>query len=1100
MNKNNHFLADNVSISVQYQRSIRLDADFGKHDIFQGFICHETASKVVENMALQVANTNQRAFTWTGPYGSGKSSLALAFASVICTSESIRFSARKKFPKKLLEVIDRTFPVHDTGWIVLPVVGKRSGFKNEIIASINKEVEGENIEFDIPEADLVQHLVRISSKFDGLLLVIDEMGKFLENAAIEGDDIHFFQDLAESSARTDSNLLTLGILHQSFRQYADKLQKNVKDEWSKIQGRFSDIPIIVNSDEIVDLVGSAITRGYKPAYDGIFKKVCDVVKLNRPALHDDFSEKLKKCWPLHPVMAMLLGSISRKQFGQNERSTFTFLSSAEPNGFQDFLKNTYFDNAVSYKPDYYWDYIRANFEILVHSSTEGHRWAQAVESVERAESRVNNVEDIRVSIVKTIAILNLFRNGTGLVASDEVLKTVYPNITETDLSDALKDLSLWRVVVFRKYLGAWAIFEGSDFNIDEAIKEVNSGLEMIDTKLLSRLANLHPIIAKRHYYETGSLRWMDISLQNHSELNKVFKKELMPKGAFGRFVLLLSEENLINIDKKNMSLLLDERKDFDLVVGIPNNSNIILSLGKELIALNTVKDDLGGVLEGDSVARREVDARLDAIRIRLEEELKKAITAAQWFVNGKWSEDVNIHILASKLAEFRFHNTPIIRSEIMNRNKLSSSAAKARRELMHRMVNSERLENLGLEGYPAERGIYEILLKNTSIHRKDVNNTWSFVSPDGSEKCKLSILWSDTDKLFSIGMVNVGDIYSMWGNAPYGIHEGMKPIIFLAYMLSRRDILSVYKDEMFLPEFGDVEVDELLQNENKFKLRKVVIGLDEKAFLDSIAGVIKRLTGRGLVENSPLEAAKGLVKIIFTLPSWTLHTNLVSESSKTVRDLLYKASDPYKILFVDLKEALCQDEQYDEYSYRLENAVLELLSAYPNMLEKFKSHVQREIGTACDIFQRCNYVRQHTDDLRFSAFIDRLDGLFSQEFNVENTISLALNKPAENWRDGDIKEARLIVSEWATKFKHIEAYAVADGRKPKRNVIAVVIGSGENANTRVCEFDILEHERLAALSVVKKFFDDCEHNGLSPKALLGAIAECGIDFAQGEDH
>lgn len=1098
MNKNNHFLADKVSISVQYQRSIRLDADFGKLEPFQGFICHETASKVVENMALQAVSTNQRAFTWTGPYGSGKSSLALVFASAICTSERIRISARKMFPQALLKVIDNAFPIHNSGWVVLPVVGKRSSFKNEIITAINNALEDESIQSDISETELVRELVRISRNYDGLLLVIDEMGKFLENAAIEGDDIHFFQDLAESASRTESNLLTLGILHQSFRQYADKLQENVKGEWSKIQGRFADIPVIVNSDEIVDLVGSAVTREYEPVYSDIFKNVCDVVKQNRPAISDSFSEQLKKCWPLHPVMAILLGPISRKQFGQNERSTFTFLSSAEPNGFQDFLKNTYFDETASYKPDYYWDYIRANFDVSVHSSTEGHRWAQAVESVERAESRVSNVEDIRVSIVKTIAILNLFRNGTGLVASDEVLQTIYPNITEIELSDALKDLSLWRVIVYRKYLGAWAIFEGSDFNIDEAIKEVNSGIEITDTKLLSRLAGLHPIIAKRHYYDTGSLRWMDVSLQNNSELLKTLKKEFISNGSFGRFILLLSEENLLNTDKIDISCSLGERKHFDLVVGVPKNSNIILSLGKELIALNTVKENLGGVLEGDSVARREVDARLDAIRIRLEEELKKAMTSARWLIDGKWCEDVNIHILASKLADIRFHNTPIIRSEIINRNKLSSSAVKARRELMYRMVEREKFENLDLEGYPAERGIYEIVFKHTNIHRRDIDNSWSFLPPSGNGISRLNTLWRDTDGLFSTEMVNVGDIYSMWSRAPYGIHDGIKPIIFLAYMLSRRNILSLYKDDMFLPDFGDVEVDELLQNECKFKLRKVIIGLDEKAFLNSISGVIRKLTGRGLADHSPLEAAKGLVKIIFTLPLWTLHTNLLSQPSKIVRDLLSKASDPYKILFVDLKEALCLDEEYDQYSKRLEDSISELLSAYPNMLENFKIHIQSEIGTDYDIHQRCNYVKQYTDDLRFRAFIDRLDGIFSQEFNVENIISLALNKPRDSWRDGDIKEARLIVSEWATKFKHIEAYAVADCRKSNRNVVAVVLGSGEQAKTRICEFDILEHDRLAALAVVKKLFDDCEHNGLSPKALLSALAEYGIDFVKEE--
>lgn len=290
MNQSNHFLADKVSISVQYQQSIRLDADFGKTEAFQGFICHETASKVVENMAQQAVNTNQRAFTWTGPYGSGKSSLALVFASAICTSESIRISAREKLPQALLKAIDNAFPIGNSGWIVIPVVGKRSGFKNEIISAINNALGYEYIQFDISETELVRELISISRSYDGLLLVIDEMGKFLENAALEDDDIHFFQDLAESTARTESNVLTLGILHQSFRQYADKSQGNVKEEWSKIQGRFSDIPVIVNSDEIVDLVGSAVTREYEPVYNSIFKKLRDVVKQNRPAISDSFSD------------------------------------------------------------------------------------------------------------------------------------------------------------------------------------------------------------------------------------------------------------------------------------------------------------------------------------------------------------------------------------------------------------------------------------------------------------------------------------------------------------------------------------------------------------------------------------------------------------------------------------------------------------------------------------------------------------------------------------------------------------------------------------------------------------------------------------------
>ena len=69
---------------------------------------------------------------------------------------------------------------------------------------------------------------------------------------------------------------------------------------------------------------------------------------------------LEACWPLHPIVACLLGPISRRRFGQNQRSIFGFLNSSEPHGFQDFLNHAGHDEL--YGPDRLWDYLRANLE------------------------------------------------------------------------------------------------------------------------------------------------------------------------------------------------------------------------------------------------------------------------------------------------------------------------------------------------------------------------------------------------------------------------------------------------------------------------------------------------------------------------------------------------------------------------------------------------------------------------------------------------------------------------------------------------------------------------------------------------------------------
>ena len=131
---------------------------------------------------------------------------------------------------------------------------------------------------------------------------------------------------------------------------------------------------------------------------------------------------LEACWPLHPVVACLLGPISRRRFGQNQRSIFGFLNSSEPHGFQDFLKHT--DGERLYGPDRLWDYLRANLEASILASPDGHRWALAAEALERCEAIGGDA--LHVRLLKTIAVIDLFKERSGLVANSEVASHVFP--------------------------------------------------------------------------------------------------------------------------------------------------------------------------------------------------------------------------------------------------------------------------------------------------------------------------------------------------------------------------------------------------------------------------------------------------------------------------------------------------------------------------------------------------------------------------------------------------------------------------------------------------------------------------------------------------
>src|SRR3546814_10690076 len=113
------------------------------------------------------------------------------------------------------------------GWLVIPVVGRRGAVDAAISEAIATAVDGKPNLAAKPREALTSWIARIvaSNAFAGVLLLVDEMGKFLEDAARTGGDVHAFQDLAELSARSDGQLMVIGILHQAFDEYAHRLDR-----------------------------------------------------------------------------------------------------------------------------------------------------------------------------------------------------------------------------------------------------------------------------------------------------------------------------------------------------------------------------------------------------------------------------------------------------------------------------------------------------------------------------------------------------------------------------------------------------------------------------------------------------------------------------------------------------------------------------------------------------------------------------------------------------------------------------------------------------------------------------------------------------------
>ncbi|MEK9539484.1 ATP-binding protein [Pantoea agglomerans] len=1096
-------LLEKVKVTQQYLRSVRIDTDLGRYDSLDGYICNKSAQTVFENIANQVINTEQRAFTLTGPYGSGKSSLAITFLSALMQDKKIRDKAYSRLDKKILPLFNKAFPI-DKGWSILAITGKRANIVQEIYNGFKKITKTEIFEKeDISGHTLIEKLKEFSnsSKHDGLILMIDEMGKYLEHSAQNGEDIHFLQDLAETASRSNGKIILVGILHQAFRQYSSKLGSEAQNDWAKVQGRYVDIPLISSSDETVELLSKAIKvdDSYKiPMDDGSAKVISEVIKKRRPSISSQIEYSLKNCWPLHPAMAVILGPASRRHFGQNERSIFGFISSSEPNAFQDFLKSTSIEDAKSYTPERYWDFLRANLEPAILASPDGHRWAQCVEAVERVEASSDRV---KISLIKNIAILDFFRNNTGLPASNYVLNSLYKGELQEKIEEAINELKKARIIIYRKYIESWSIFEGSDFDIDEALKNEIKNISSLDFNLLSKLAGIRPVIAKKHYHHTGSLRWMDVSLCTLEEFNKKIKSKInISSDRFGELSILMPERGLSCDSIKKELTKIKGKIPKNIIPGVPSQADKIIECGIELMALYSIADNNHEIV-GDSVARRELTARTNILKNSLEEHLKEILRFSTWLIDGSWRSIDNYSSLTSKIADEIFYNTPCLKSELVNRNSLSPNAVKARKDLLHRMLYAEKKENLGLVGWPAERGLHETLLAIPGIH-VNLNNKYGMHIPTKADKAILSPLFKFTDKLFfeENKLTSVNELFSAWEKAPFGVKKGIHPVLFLVYILANKDTMALYKDKYFISKITDSDLDELLQDPSRFHVKKVVVDNNKNKILIGFSEIFSRL-GLASTGAEPLEIARTLVGMVYGLSEWSKRTSTLSDDTKKLRDLLLRASDPHKLLFIDLPFTFPSEDEEDFLS-KIESPIKELLNSYSMLLHNIRSKLLTALEASSENLEeltlRANVVSGISGDFRFDAFSARLKDFKNNNESIESILSLAANKPPRLWSDNDIDIALLEIATWAQKFKQMEVLSAIKNRAPTREAFAFIYDK-QGEKTVQASYNIKFSDEKKIETITSKLLEQLKINSVEKGVLLAALAKASLSIINSED-
>jgi ABC-type molybdenum transport system ATPase subunit/photorepair protein PhrA len=1059
----------------RFARSINVERDAGSAAI-DGYLPVGRALDTVHRIAGSLLDHSvERAFSVTGPYGSGKSSLAVLLDALFAPASDEAFgiatdlvAAVAPDTSDLLQRARAATGAAKSGFLRCLVTAERepvaatvvrallngletyrhshrSREATELIALL-KDLAGDPREPRTRPIDpvAVRHALARASKLAPILLVIDEFGKNLEAFAdARGDaDLFLLQQLAEwSRGETGIPVVVVTLQHMAFGEYAEGASVAHRREWTKIQGRFEDIPFTDSAAQIRSLIGAAFDHHGHQSFDRACAEWAaqEASHAQKLGLNDVADPALlEACWPLHPLTLLVLPDLCQR-YGQNERTLFSFLAGTQANGVRAWLEDHDWSQGTelpSIGLNAVYEYFVDSAANLAGVSTAASRWLEV-------ETRIRDAHGLNSGqrrVVRAVGLLNLVASGGSLRASRALVRwAANDGDVGTQSEDAvrrrLNELERAGLLTFRDFADEYRVWQGSDFDLRGAIDAARSRvLSESLANVLERVRPLGPIIAGRHSHESGTLRsfarhWAD----GDTRISAHDTSAAVDGSVY--FVL----------DDRDPSQIVTEEGAKPVVLVTSGQVDVVREAAIECASLHEALRS--GDQISDWVAERELRERLDESITKFD--LAFDATFGSRAADVVWQTArpdkgpqlipaVSASSALSWVCDRVYDQAPRVRNDLINRRELTSQAAKARRMLMEAMLRPDR-PKLGIEGFGPERAMYEALLASTGMHYED-RGGWRLRRPTATSGCQP--VWDHIVARFYAATgerADVSEIFETLARPPYGLREGFAPVMLVAALQVNGEQVALYEHGTFRPVITADILERLVRNPGHFEIKYFGSRSGGRArFLEVLRDALPPAPAHSLRSDGVLAVVAQLMHVLNTAPQYARQTRHMSAQAQAVRRALLSATEPDELLFTDLPLAVGASPvsivtrqtsaMLQETASALATAAEEIANSYPAMLEGVRDKLAENSAAPrqrlmANLRERAAMLEGKVLDPRLRSFTKAMATDFGEDLDgwTELVAMNVTQVTPTTWTDDDHERFLANLAELTGTFRRLEA-------------------------------------------------------------------------------
>lgn len=1054
------FIIGELGLGAGSVRSISLERDLYDRRALDAYMITPAVIAALEQLGRALTSDSpQRAWKVVGPYGSGKSALGVAAGQLLAGSQHFSpiADALKGQSKQTHSLFARSkrYPV--------AVIGARVSLGVALARALHRSVESwekskaatlfkkrlalasgtyDGINLNAAVALMIRDFADAAAAagFEGVVLLVDELGKFVEHAALypaEGD-LMALQQLAESACgRGDSRLAVVTFLHQHISAYADGLGKALSDDWEKVASRFEEIPFDEPVERYAHFAAHALAvserarklRGLAAKAKALYQTSSDIslLKAHGPA-DKELLSKAELLYPLHPAVIAAMAIVA-KRMGQSERSFHAFLNGDEPNALRDYASRSTLDAGHWYRLDNLWDHLASSHALRFRERNAERRWTYAATCIAR-----ESASGLHARILKALAVAELVEQGLRQRVSVSLIQHALDDVAPSDIAVAIEELGQKGAIQVRRGGDQVMIAVPEFANIDGLLEEAGrEGEAVLVTRALSSALSSRPVVAHRHYDRTGTLRTLAVLVgtpENWPVTPKLSADDAKPDGWL-KLLVIGSSARELKTESERCKQQLEPLEVHACLQPSPAARNALVQYAMWLTVSQQLKSK-----QLDPWATQYVDRQLAAAREDVDQVItsllasqEKGRTTLKFWHRGKEvpnSAALNLSQLASWLFEDQFPLAPRVINELINKDKPASAIVLARQKMFDVIFSGDHTKPIcGPAEFPPERLIHHTLLVKSGIWFEE-NGRWSLRAPTPEAPVDVTPVWKFIGELLSEGSAKTfTEVLDTLAAPPLGVRSGPAGIWAALYLLINRGTCAVFERGTLVLELTAEHLQRMYKSPNQFEIKELPTSSASHALLEDYRAALATVGCQVDGELTALEVARSTYRWLGKLPPYALQSSRVSKDTGLFRTRLERSRDHIDLLFRAVPQLHKESRSKQSFRTWLSGVLTDLGACY----RRLQDEVGSVLSTAFEIAGTLPRVRQQlqnecssttTDvaEANLRAFVLRCaDPTLSDDRWLDSIASLIVHKPLDSWTDSTLNEFETAVIELCGQYK-----------------------------------------------------------------------------------